>query len=58
MIEEILLLHQILEDYHDDKEYKQFIDKNYDVHKMYERYLTLGQEYLTQYALNTPEKSD
>ena len=58
MIEEILLLHAILKDYSEDKEYKQFLDKNYDIQAMSKRYFVLGQEYLKQYALNNTEKSE
>ena len=55
---ELILLQAIFTDYNLDKEYRDFLDNNYDVNKMQERYLALGKEYLQQYALNKTEKSD
>ena len=54
---ELILLHHIFYDYNVDKEYSDFLEDNYDVDKMRERYLTLGKEFLQQYALNKTEKS-
>lgn len=55
---ELILLQHIFYDYSVDKEYSDFLEDNYDVDKMQERYLTLGKEFLQQYALNKTEKSE
>lgn len=55
---ELILLQHIFYDYNVDKEYSDFLEDNYDVDKMRERYLTLGKEFLQQYALNKTEKSE
>ena len=57
-IVELLLLQFIFTDYNADKEYRYYLENNYDVDKLQERYLALGKEYLQQYALNKTEKSE
>lgn len=55
---ELLILKNILEDYDEHSKYKEYIDKNYNISKMNNRYLELGREFLKDYALNKTEKSD
>lgn len=55
---ELIILQDIICVYNKDNEYTNFIDKNYDVDKIGDRYLELGIEFLNQYALNKTEKSD
>ena len=57
-IVELLLLQFIFTDYKAEKEYRYYLENNYDVDKLQERYLALGKEYLQQYALNKTEKSE
>ena len=55
---ELLILQTIFNSYSIDNEYADFLEKNYDINKMQERYLTLGKEFLKPYALNKTEKSE
>ena len=55
---ELIILKDILKDYTKDKEYADFLDKEYNVQKMENRFLELGKEFLNPYALNKTEKSE
>ena len=55
---ELIVLKDVLRDYAKDKEYADFLDKEYDVQKMEDRFLELGKEFLNEYALNKTEKSE
>lgn len=55
---ELIILHLILRDYHDDKEYREFIDGNYNKEEISNRYVSLGIEFLNRYALDKTEKLD
>ena len=55
---ELIVLKDVLRDYAKDKEYADFLDKEYDVQKMEDRFLELGKEFLNEYALNKAEKSE
>ena len=55
---ELIILKDILKDYTKDEEYANFLDKNYDIQKIENRFLELGKEFLNHYALNKTEKSE
>jgi len=55
---ELIVLKDLLRDYIKDKEYADFLDKEYNVQKMQNRFLELGKEFLNEYALNKTEKSE
>jgi hypothetical protein len=55
---EILILSKVLKDYDEKEEYRYFIDDNYSIKKINNRFLELGKEFLQPYALNKTEKSD
>ena len=55
---ELIILKDLLRDYIKDKEYADFLDKEYNVQKMQNRFLELGEEFLNEYALNKTEKSE
>ena len=55
---ELLILKEVIEDYDKDFEYRNFLNNNFDFKKLNNRYLELGREFLTDYALNNTEKSD
>lgn len=55
---ELIVLKDLLRDYAKDKEYANFLDKEYNVQKMKNRFLELGKEFLNEYALNKTEKSE
>ncbi len=55
---ELLILNQICVDYNDNKIYADYLDKNYDMQKLGDRYDELGKEFLNDYAIDNPEKSD
>ena len=55
---ELIVLKDLLRDYTKDKEYADFLDKEYNVQKMENRFLELGEEFLNEYALNKTEKSE
>lgn len=55
---ELLILKSIVDDYYDDEKYKKFLDKHYDVRKMFKRFQKLGNLFLNEYALNKSEKSE
>ena len=55
---ELLVLTKICDDYQKDKLYSTFLDNNYDVKKLGDRYNELGREFLNDYALDKTEKSD
>ena len=55
---ELIVLKDLLRDYTKDKEYADFLDKEYNVQKMQNRFLELGKEFLNEYALNKTEKSE
>ena len=55
---ELIVLKDLLRDYAKDKEYANFLDEEYDVQKMENRFLELGKEFLNEYALNKTEKSE
>ena len=55
---ELIVLKDVLRDYAKDKKYADFLDEEYDVQKMENRFLELGKEFLNEYALNKAEKSE
>ena len=55
---ELIVLKDLLRDYAKDKEYANFLDTEYNVQKMENRFLELGKEFLNEYALNKTEKSE
>jgi hypothetical protein len=55
---ELIVLKDVLRDYAKDKEYADFLDEEYDVQKIENRFLELGKEFLNEYALNKTEKSE
>ena len=55
---ELIVLKDLLRDYSKDKEYANFLDTEYNVQKMENRFLELGKEFLNEYALNKTEKSE
>jgi hypothetical protein len=55
---ELIVLKDLLRDYTKDKEYANFLDEEYNVQKMENRFLELGKEFLNEYALNKTEKSE
>ena len=55
---ELIVLKDLLRDYTKDKEYADFLDKEYNVQKMQNRFLELGKEFLNEYALNKTEKAE
>ena len=55
---ELIVLKDLLRDYTKDKEYADFLDKEYNVQKIQNRFLELGKEFLNEYALNKTEKSE
>lgn len=55
---ELLILNLILNNLDKYSNYKEFLTQNYNVHKLENRYLELGSEFLLPYALNKTEKSD
>ena len=55
---ELIVLKDLLRDYSKDKEYANFLDEEYNVQKMENRFLELGKEFLNEYALNKTEKSE
>jgi hypothetical protein len=55
---ELIILKDLLRDYTKDKEYANFLDEEYNVQKMENRFLELGKEFLNEYALNKTEKSE
>ena len=55
---ELIVLKDLLRDYAKDKEYANFLDEEYNVQKMENRFLELGKEFLNEYALNKTEKSE
>ena len=55
---ELIVLKDLLRDYTKDKVYADFLDKEYNVQKMQNRFLELGKEFLNEYALNKTEKSE
>ena len=55
---ELIILKDLLRDYAKDKEYANFLDTEYNVQKMENRFLELGKEFLNEYALNKTEKSE
>lgn len=55
---ELLILIQISKDYNDDPYYSKYLDANYNVTKLGDRYRELQSEFLTKYALNKTEKSE
>ena len=55
---ELIVLKDLLRDYAKDKEYANFLDEEYNVQKMQNRFLELGKEFLNEYALNKTEKSE
>lgn len=55
---ELLVLTKVCDDYQKDKLYSTFLDNNYDMKKLGDRYIKLGREFLNDYALDKTEKSD
>lgn len=55
---ELLILNLICASYWEDDGYADYLDKNYDIQKLGDRYDELGKEFLTPYALTKTEKSD
>ena len=55
---ELLILKELLEDYHEYSEYKLYLDEYFNVSKIKDRYMELGKEFLNDYAIDKTEKSD
>ena len=55
---ELLILIQICDDYNNDSLYSSYLDVNYDMQKLRDKYFKLGIEFLNEYALNKTEKSE
>ena len=55
---ELLILKELLEDYHGYSEYKRYLDEYFNVSKIKDRYIELGKEFLNDYAIDKTEKSD
>lgn len=55
---ELIILKDVFRDYAKDEEYADFLDKKYNIQKMENRFLELGEEFLNDYALNKTEKSE
>lgn len=55
---ELLVLNIINKGYYHNKDYRMFINENYNIKKIENRYLELGKEFLNDYALNKTEKSE
>ena len=55
---ELLVLAKVFQDYYQDKLYAEYLDNEFDIQKLQNRYAELGKEFLTPYALNRTEKSD
>ena len=55
---ELLILHQICNDYQNDDTYAYYLDNHYNMQKLGDRYDKLGKEFLSEYAIDNPEKSD
>lgn len=55
---ELLIFQEIFKSYSENSDYRTFLDKNYNVSKMTNRYLELGKEFLNDYAIDKTEKSD
>lgn len=55
---ELLILNLICTGYWKDDSYADYLNKNYDIQKLVDRYVELGKEFLTPYALTKTEKSD
>ena len=54
----LLILKELLSDYKEYEEYRNFIDENYDISRIKSDYLDLGIEFLNKYAINKTEKSE
>lgn len=55
---ELLILDLICASYWKDDSYADYLDKNYDIQKLGDRYDELGKEFLTPYALTKTKKLD
>ena len=55
---ELLILKELLKDYHEYSEYKLYLDEYFNVSKIKDRYMELGKEFLNDYAIDKTEKSD
>lgn len=55
---ELLVLKELLKDYHEYSEYKLYLDEHFNVSKIKDRYMELGKEFLNNYAIDKTEKSD
>lgn len=54
----LLILKELLSDYREYEEYRNFIDENYDISRIKSDYLDLGIEFLNKYAIDKTEKSE
>lgn len=55
---ELIILDRIFKQYRKDTLYSGYLDENYDMLKLRDRYEELGNEFLNDYALHKTEKSD
>ena len=55
---ELLILKELLKDYHEYSEYKLYLDEYFNVSKIKDRYMELGKEFINDYAIDKTEKSD
>lgn len=55
---ELILLQEIFYSYNNDIEYNEFLSTHYNVEKINNRYLELGKEFLSPYALDKAGKLD
>ena len=55
---ELLVLKELLKDYHEYSEYKLYLDEYFNVSKIKDRYMELGKEFINDYAIDKTEKSD
>jgi hypothetical protein len=55
---ELIILNEIADKYNNDSYFSAFLDTDYNIEKLNDRYMILTKEFLNDYALNKTEKSD